>query len=136
NGFMFILEMVLGLIAQSAGLISDSLDMFADSAVYGVSLYAVGKALSLKQKAARISGYMQIVLAVFAFGEVLRRFIYGSDPESSFMIGVAALALIANISCLMLIYKHREGEVHMKASWIFSTNDVLANLGVILAGIV
>ncbi|MEH6388461.1 MAG: sodium:proton antiporter, partial [Pseudomonas profundi] len=30
--------------------------------------------------------------------------------------------------------KHREGGVHMKASWIFSANDVLINLGVIVAG--
>ena len=135
NAFMFLVEIVLGLIAQSTGLISDSLDMFADAAVYGVSLYAVGKALNLKQKAARISGSMQLLLAAFAFSEVVRRFIDGSEPESSLMIGVAILALIANVSCLFLIYKHREGEVHMKASWIFSTNDVLANLGVILAGV-
>ncbi|MGE3975383.1 MAG: cation diffusion facilitator family transporter [Bdellovibrionales bacterium] len=136
NAGMFLIEIVLGLVAQSTGLISDSLDMFADAAVYGVSLYAVGKTLKLKQKAARISGYMQLLLAVFAFSEVVRRFIYGSEPESSLMIGVAILALIANVSCLFLIYKHREGEVHMKASWIFSTNDVLANIGVIVAGVI
>lgn len=41
NGFMFVAEMVFGLYAQSAGLIADSLDMFADAAVYGLSLYAV-----------------------------------------------------------------------------------------------
>lgn len=51
------------------------------------------------------------------------------------MIGVAILALVANIVCMALISKHREEGVHMKASWIFSTNDVLANIGVIIAGL-
>jgi Co/Zn/Cd efflux system component len=35
---------------------------------------------------------------------------------------------------MVLLAKHRDGGAHMKASWIFSTNDVLANLGVIVAG--
>lgn len=135
NGFMFFVELALGLYAQSTGLIADSLDMFADAAVYGLSLYAVGKAIQFKKKAARISGYLQIILAIGALIEVIRRFAFGSDPEELFMIGVATVALAANTLCLFLLSKHRNGEVHMKASWIFSTNDVIANLGVILAGI-
>jgi Co/Zn/Cd efflux system component len=52
------------------------------------------------------------------------------------MMAVGALALAANLVCLALLAKHRDGEVHMRASWIFSVNDVLANLGVILSGLV
>ena len=48
---------------------------------------------------------------------------------------MGGVALIANISCLILIHKHRSGEVHMRASWIFSTNDVIANIGVIISGL-
>jgi Co/Zn/Cd efflux system component len=135
NGFMFFTEMTLGLVANSMGLIADSLDMFADAAVYIVSLYAVGKSLQLQNTAARLSGYLQFMLATFALVEVIRRFYFGSDPEPSFMIWVSLVALIANASCLFLILKHRDGGVHMKASLIFSANDVIANLGVILAGI-
>jgi len=134
NFSMFLFEIVMGLIAQSTGLIADSLDMLADAAVYGISLYAVGRAHSLQLKAARLSGYMQLVLAVGAMSEVLRRFYFGSEPESSLMMIIAFIALVANVSCLVLLSKHREGKVHMKASWIFSTNDVLANIGVIIAG--
>ncbi len=134
NGTMFVLEIILGWVAQSTGLIADSLDMFADAAVYGVSLYAVGKAFSVQRKAARMSGYMQLLLALGAFSEVVRRFIHGSEPFAPIMVGVSCLALIANVTCLVLISKHRGGGVHMKASWVFSTNDVIANMGVFLAG--
>ncbi len=135
NAAMFIVEIVLGCIAQSTGLIADSLDMFADAAVYGISLYAVGKTAKIKSQAATLSGYAQLFLALAALLEVLRRFYFGSEPLGGLMIGVSLLALVANVSCLLLLMKHRKGEVHMQASWIFSTNDVVANLGVIIAGV-
>lgn len=135
NAVMFVLELGVGIVAQSTGLIADSLDMFADAAVYGVSLYAVGKAATLKLKAAHFSGWLQLALALGVLLEVLRRAIYGSEPVSTLMMGVGAVALVANIICLLLIFKSRNQGAHMKASWIFSANDVLANAGVITAGI-
>ena len=135
NFGMFLLELVLGALAESAGLIADSIDMLADSLVYGISLFAVGKTLIAKNHAAFFSGILQMTLAIGLCVEVIRRFVYGSQPVSSLMIGVAILALAANLACLALIHQHKDGEVHMQASWIFSANDVIANLGVILAGI-
>jgi len=135
NASMFVLELVLGLLAESTALIADALDMLADAAVYTLSLYAVGRNERHKVSAARISGFFQIVLGLGVLFEVVRRFIGGSTPEPLFMIGLGVLALIANSICLALIAKHRDGEIHMRASWIFSRNDVIANLGVILAGV-
>jgi Co/Zn/Cd efflux system component len=77
---------------------------------------------------------LQIALGVGVIIEVVRRYSYVSEPVSALMMGVGVLALAANVSCLMLIAKHREGGIHMRASWIFSTNDVIANLGVIVSG--
>jgi len=135
NAFMFVTELVLGWVAQSTGLIADSLDMLADAAVYGISLYAVGKGVLQQARSARISGVLQVVLGLGVLFEVFRRLILGSEPESLLIMAVGFLALSANIACLMLISRHREGGVHMRASWIFSTNDVIANLGVIISGV-
>lgn len=134
NGVMFLSEAVLGWYAESTGLIADSLDMLADSMVYGISLYAVGGNITTKISAAKYSGYFQISLGAGVLIEVIRRILYGSEPVSFFMIMVGLVALFANLACLALISKHREGGVHMRASWIFSTNDVIANMGVIVAG--
>jgi len=134
NALMFVLELGTGLFAQSTGLIADSLDMLADAAVYGVALYAVGRASALQLRAARLAGLVQALLALSVLGEVARRLLFGSEPESLPMMGMGLLALLANIACLYLISDHRDGGVHMRASWIFSANDVLANLGVIAAG--
>ncbi len=134
NAFMFVVEMAAGLIAQSTGLIADSLDMFADAAVYGLALYAVGHSVKMQVRAAHLAGVLQLILALGVLGEVVRRFVFGSEPESLIMIAIAFLALIANTFCLLLISKHRDGGAHMKASWIFSANDVVINVGIIVAG--
>ncbi|UUA74948.1 cation transporter [Cellvibrio sp. QJXJ] len=134
NAVMFVLELGVGWFAQSTGLIADSLDMLADAIVYGIALYAVGRAITDKARAALISGYFQLLLAIFILIDIIRRIAFGSDPASHLMMGMGLVALAANVTCLLLIQKHRHGEVHMRASWIFSTNDVLANLGVIISG--
>ena len=135
NAVMFAVEFSVGWYAQSSGLIADAMDMLADAIVYGIGLYAVGKAIVQKANAALISGWFQLILGLLIFSDILRRIIVGSEPDSLLMIGVGMIALVANIICLKLIEKHRHGEVHMRASWIFSKNDVIANTGVILGGI-
>lgn len=135
NAAMFLVEVVAGFLAESTGLIADSLDMLADAAVYAIGLYAVGKTMRTKVRAAMLSGIFQITLAFGVALEIVRRILGGSDPEAALMIGVSILALAANVACLRLISRHRDGEVHMRASWIFSRNDVIANAGVILAGV-
>jgi Co/Zn/Cd efflux system component len=134
NAVMFGAELGIGWWAQSTALIADALDMLADAMVYGVGLYAVGKPLLVKTHAARLSGSLQVLLGLIVLADILRRFIVGSEPVSSLMMGMGFVALLANVTCLILIARHREGEVHMRASWIFSKNDVIANLGVIFAG--
>lgn len=135
NGGMFFVEFILGVFAESMGLISDSLDMLADASVYMISLYAVGKTIEMKKKSAKVNGYFQIILGLGVLAESVRRFVYGSDPEPSYMIMVSILALIANVYCLYLLSAHKEGGAHMKASYICSSTDVMANAGVIVAGV-
>jgi cation diffusion facilitator family transporter len=135
NAAMFVAEFATGIIAESTGLIADSLDMLADAVVYAIGLFAVGRGPHAKVRAATISGGFQIILALGVALEILRRLVSGSEPDPIFMVGVGVIALIANVICLSLISKHREGEVHMRASWIFSKNDVIANAGVIIAGL-
>lgn len=135
NSVMFVAELIVGIFAQSSGVIADSLDMLADALVYGVVLAAIGRAAALKQRAVWWSGVFQFGLALCILGDVVRRAVCGSEPQSGLMMGIAAVALGANAYCLSLLQQHRHGEVHMRASWIFSRSDVIANAGVILAGL-
>ena len=135
NATMFFVEMTVGILADSTALIADSMDMLADAVVYGIGIYAVGKSILHKAKAAQISGYFQLLLGVIILIDITRRLFLGSEPISSLMIGMGFIALSANVACLMIIRNHKNDEVHMRASWIFSANDVIANMGVIIAGV-
>ncbi len=136
NAAFFALEMAFGLTSGSMGLVADSLDMLADASVYALSLLVVGAAVARKKRIARISGYLQLALAVVGFVEVGRRFLgYGEVPDFRTMIVVASLALVANLVCLWLIQRVRSAEAHMQASAIFTSNDIIVNGGVILSGV-
>tara|TARA_B110000459_G_C16620171_1_gene501120 strand:+ start:3086 stop:3880 length:795 start_codon:yes stop_codon:yes gene_type:complete len=137
NFIFFVLEMTTGLISKSMGLVADSLDMLADSFVYAISLLAVGGTVVKKKSIAKIAGYFQILLAVIGFIEVVRRFVGEEQvPNFSTMIVVSILALIANGICLYILHKSKsKDEAHMKASMIFTSNDVIINTGVITAGV-
>ncbi|WP_026288361.1 cation transporter [Polaribacter irgensii] len=137
NFAFFTIEMTTGLIAKSMGLVADSLDMLADSFVYGISLFAVGGTLIIKKRIAKLAGYFQITLAIIGFVEVLRRF-FGEEklPNFSTMVIVSIFALLANGICLYILQRSKsKEEAHMKASMIFTSNDVIINLGVIIAGV-
>ncbi|MDX8341121.1 cation transporter [Draconibacterium sp. IB214405] len=137
NFAFFIIEMTTGLFSKSMGLVADSVDMLADSFVYGISLFAVGGTLIRKKRIAKLAGYFQILLAVIGFAEVVRRFLAAEKmPDFSTMIVISIFALIANGVCLYLLQKSKsKHEAHMKASMIFTSNDVIINLGVIAAGL-
>lgn len=134
NAVMFVVEAAAGWIAESTGLLADSLDMLADAGVYGVSLWAVGRSAGLRRAAGTASGYIQLTLGLVVLAEAVRRWLGHSEPWSTAMIVVGGVALLANLACLALLARHRHGEIHLRASWIFSTNDVLANLGIIVSG--
>lgn len=135
NFFFFALEITTGFISNSMGLVADSLDMLADSIVYGLALFAVGGTAIRKKNIAKSAGYFQLLLALFGFVEVIRRFIGLEElPTFQTMIVISILALIGNGLCLYLLQKSKSKEVHMQASMIFTSNDVIVNLGVIVAG--
>ena len=136
NFGFFLIEMVAGLLSGSMGLVADSLDMLADASVYGLSLWAVGSTVARKKSVARFSGIIQFALAGLGILEVTRRFIFAETmPDFKTMIVVSVFALVANSICLWLLQRSRSEEAHMKASMIFTSNDVIINSGVILAGI-
>ena len=136
NAAMFVVEIVAGVLASSTGLIADSLDMLADASVYAISLYAVGRAANIRRNAATASGVLQLALGFGVLIEALRRFIGGGEPIGVAMMAMGCVALIANSFCLWLIAKHKGGDVNFRASYIFSANDVIANIGVIVSGLI
>jgi Co/Zn/Cd efflux system component len=135
NAFMFVVGFVAGLLAESLGLLADSLDMLADALAYGLSIAAVGRPPLFKARVATMSGSLLLLLGLAVLVDAARRAWLGSDPDSAAMIAVAALSLVVNTTVIRMLARFRKGEVHLRAAWLFTRADVVANLGVIVSAL-
>lgn len=135
NAVMAVIGGLAGWIAQSTGLLADALDMLSDATAYAIGLVAIGRAARFKANAAWLSGSVLLVLGIGVLVEVGRRVVYGAEPLSGWMIGTALLSLVVNVTVLRLLAPLKAGEVHLRATWLFTRADVVANIGVILAGV-
>ncbi len=134
NATMAVVGGIAGWIGQSTGLLADALDMLSDATAYAIGLVAIGRTASFKANAATLSGIALLLLGLGVLFEVGRRVVYGAEPASGWMIGSAAVSLIVNMSVLRMLAPLKSGEVHLRATWIFTRADIVANVGVIVAG--
>jgi cation diffusion facilitator family transporter len=133
NAAMFAVEGIAGLFAHSTALLADSLDMLGDAFVYGLSLYALHRSAGWRAGAALTKG---LIMAAFGIGVVIEavlKLAAGVVPEGSLMGMFGLLAMAANVSCLILLMRHRSDDLNMRSTWVCSRNDVMANGGVLLA---
>ncbi len=134
NGAMFIVGMSAGWWAQSTGLMADALDMLADASAYAIALLAVNRGTFFKVQAARWSGTILLLLGVGILAEVAWKCLHGNEPQGTIMMAFSLLSLLVNVSVLRMLAPFRQGEVHLRATWIFTKVDVIANLGVFVTG--
>lgn len=135
NATMFIVGMAAGLWAQSTGLMADALDMLADASAYALALLALTRTVAFKRNAARWSGSVLLILGVGIILDVVRRGLHGSEPQGQIMMAFSVASLVVNVAVLRMLGKFRHGEIHMRATWIFTRVDVLANIGVFVSGL-
>lgn len=133
NAVMFIVEFGAGLVAQSAALMADSMDMLGDALVYMVSLYALDRSARWRAGTALFKGAFILVLGLGVLVQIGLKIAYGVPPSSTLMLIFGALALAANLVCLKLLWSFRADNVNLSSTFECSRNDVIANSGVILA---
>ena len=136
NATMFVVGVTAGVIAGSSGLIADGLDMLADAIAYAIGLAAVSRGPKFKANAARTSGFLLLALGIGVLADAVRRALFGEQPDGWVMILVACIALVINASVLRMLTKQRNKEVHIRATVIFTRVDVIANIAVIVSGII
>lgn len=131
---MFIVGIVAGISAQSTGILSDALDMLTDAVAYALALMAISRGLAFKANAARWSGWILVLLGAAIVIEVVRRWYSGSEPAGTVMLAYSVVSFAVNLYVLFRLAKYRRGEVHLRASYICTRADVLANVAVFISG--
>lgn len=133
NAGMAMVGFAIGWWAQSTGVLADAVDMLSDATAYAIGLLAIGRSAGFKRRAAQLSGTVLLILGAGVVLEAVRRGISGSEPLSLWMMVAATLSLAVNLTVLRLLRPFRQGEVHLRATWIFTRADVVANIGVLVA---
>lgn len=133
NAVMFVVELIAGMMAGSTALLSDSLDNLGDALTYGMSLYAVSRGPRSKAKVALFKGVLILLASLFVLYQVVYRIAVPVVPLYETMGLVSLLALLANGTCLALLWKHRKEDINMSSVWECSRNDIAANIAVFVA---
>ena len=133
NAVMFVVELVAGIISGSTALLADSLDNLGDALTYGLSLYAVSRGPRSKAKVALFKGGLILAAGLFVLGRVAYKIVVPEVPAFETMGAISILALIANGTCLALLWKHRQDDVNMSSVWECSRNDIASNIAVFVA---
>ena len=134
NVLLFVMLGLGGLFAESSALLANAADNGSDAIVYLISFLAVGRAMAWKRGAARLSGIMLLIFAAGVLLDVGRRWIVGTEPVGWTMMGLAVIAAVVNLICLMLIRRQGSDDVNMRAAETFSFNDFASNGGILVAG--
>ena len=132
---MFLLESIAGILAYSTALLADSVDMLGDAIDYGFSLYVVGRGAAWQAHAALLKGVIMAAFSVAILAQVAFKINYGLVPLAEVIGLVGITALAANLICLTLLWQRRGDDINMRSAWLCSRNDVIANVGVLIAAL-
>jgi len=133
NGVMFVVEFGAGIRAASLSLTGDSLDMLGDALVYASSLYVVNKGRKAQARSAFFKGVLMFLFAIAVFARAVYQLSAEVTPAATLMSTIGVIALLANLTCLLLLSRHREDNLNMSSVWLCSRNDIIANTSVLVA---
>ena len=135
NAAMFFVEIIGGVEAHSVSLLADAIDFFGDAANYGVSLFVLSMATVWRSRTALIKGICMGVYGLVVLSLTLYNALQGSHPEPATMGAIGLMALIANGSVALLLYRFRSGDANMRSVWLCTRNDAIGNLAIMLAAL-
>jgi cation diffusion facilitator family transporter len=135
NAVMFLVEGGAGLRVHSTSLLADALDMLGDALVYGFGLFVLARSARWQAGAALAKGGFMLAFGLGVLVEAVYKMFHPVMPGVETMGVIGGLALAANLVCFFLLYRHRRDNLNMSSTWLCSRNDLIANVGVLLAAI-
>jgi Co/Zn/Cd efflux system component len=135
NGAMFLAEMIAGQLAGSQALKADALDFLGDTVTYGLSLAVIGASIRARATAALFKGLSLSVMALWVFGSTIYHTFVLGVPSAEVIGGIGMLALVANLTSVILLMRYKDGDANVRSVWLCSRNDAIGNVIVLFAAL-
>ena len=130
-----IVQIIGSFLAGSQALQADALDFIGDGAISFLGLIAIGWGLAARAKAALLQGIFLALLSLGVIGATVYRVFVEHEPQTLLMGSFAVVAFIVNVLAAVVLIPHRKGDANMRAVWLFSRNDAIGNLAVVVAAV-
>jgi len=145
---LMVLEIVVGLIADSLALVSDAAHMLTDAVAIGLSLWAASLATRPARGAmtygyrraeilaAQFNGATLLTLAVLIVIEAVRRLITPPTVEARLILAVAAVGVVVNLIATWVLARANRQSLNVEGSFQHIVTDLYAFIGTGIAAIV
>ncbi|EIG62812.1 cation transporter [Bradyrhizobium sp. WSM1253] len=130
-----LIEIVGGVVAASQSVRADALDFIGDGVISLLGLIAIGWGLSARGKAALLQGIFLGLLGAGVLVATAYRALVHQQPEADLMGILGAIGLVINVASAVVLLPHREGDANVRAVWLFSRNDAIGNVPVVIAAL-
>jgi Co/Zn/Cd efflux system component len=128
-----LIEIVGGFLSDSQALKADALDFMGDGIITLLGVVAISWGLLWRARSALVQGLFLAGLGLSVLVSTVLRVQGGYEPEAGLMGGFAFIALMVNIAAALVLIPHRTGDANVRAVWLFSRNDAIGNLAVLIA---
>ena len=135
NALMFVVEIAGGIFSQSQALQADALDFLADSLTYAMSLWVIGRSLTLRSNVAIAKGVSLAVMGGWVLFSTIHRAFTEHTPEPFTMGWIAVCALGVNLLSGWLLVAYKDGDANVRSVWLCSRNDAIGNVAVMVAAV-
>ncbi len=133
----FFIEFSFAFVARSVALFADSIDFLEDSALNGLILLSLGATAITRRRVSRVLAVLMLVPAAGGAWMAVSKILEPTPPEGGWMTVVGLGALGVNLSCALMMARFRQTQSGLLLAAFFSArNDALANVGIVVAGVV
>lgn len=140
-------EIIGGVISGSLSLVSDALHNLSDALAIVISFFALK--ISQRQNNERLTfGYKRIeilsalfngvillAISIFLFKEAYLKLKNPEPINSSLMMIVALVGLIANLLSVLILREDSHKNLNVRSAYIHLLSDTLSSIGVVIGGI-
>lgn len=128
-----LVEIVAGFIGNSQALKADALDFLGDGSITFMGLLAIGWSLVWRARSALIQGVFLGTLGLGVLANTVYRVLVLNQPQAEIMGLFGAIALVVNLAAAFVLIPHRTGDANVRTIWLFSRNDAIGNVAVVIA---